>query len=301
MTDTMFSAREVPWMKLGHLEDGVKTAGDAAKLGGLDFDVEQYPLQWIDDTDTVHNIPDRRALVRADTGEWLSIMSDNYPVLQFSEAFDFLDQVNPNFVAAGTLKGGKQGFMVAEGPELNVLNGEDPHKLYTVLRTSHDGSRAIEVAVMPLRNRCMNQLTLSNMTVGASHRWAIRHTSSMKQKLNDAHQSLQRLDEYARSYEQVAEKLATVQIDDNHAYHVLKIVLPERPKREMQINSIIDRWHTAETVGFNGTGWGLLNATSEYFEWGRAGGNLESRFVGALQGSTHKAINGVASELLLVA
>ena len=203
MTDTMFSSRVVPWMKLGALTEGVKTAAEAAELGGLNFEVEQRPLEWVGEDGARHEIPGRRALVRKDTDEWLSIMSTDYPVLQFGEAFDFMDGVNPNFVAAGALKGGRQGFMVVEGPKLNVMDGDDPHELFTVLRTSHDGSRAIEVAVMPLRGRCMNQLTLAGMTVGAQHRWAIRHTSSMKQKLADAQVSLQKLDRYARDRKSV--------------------------------------------------------------------------------------------------
>ncbi len=301
MTDTMFSTREVPWMKLGRLEEGAKTAAEAAELGGLNFDVEQRPLQWVDESGTAHSIADRRALVRKDTGDWLSIMSTDYPVLQFGEAFDFMDGVNPSFVAAGVLKNGKQGFMVVKGPKMNVLSGDDPHELFTVLRTSHDGSRAIEVAVMPLRSRCMNQLTLNSFAVGAQHRWAIRHTSSMKQKLADAHESLKKLDEYAAGYEHLANRLVNVQLDDVHAENVLKTVLPDRPKREQQVTSIIDKWHTAETVGFDFTGWGLLNAVSEYFDWGRTGGTPESRFIGALQGSTHSALNRTAGELLLFA
>lgn len=300
MTDTMFSSRVVPWMKLGALTEGVKTAARAAELGGLNFEVEQRPLEWVGEDGARHEIPGRRALVRKDTDEWLSIMSTDYSVLQFGEAFDFMDGVNPNFVAAGVLKGGRQGFMVVEGPKMNVLSGDDPHELFIVLRTSHDGSRAIEVAVMPLRSRCMNQLTLNSFAVGAQHRWSIRHTSSMKQKLADAHESLKKLDEYAAGYEHLADKLVNVQLDDHDAENVLKAVLPDRPKRDEQITSIISRWHTAETVGFDWTGWGLVNAASEYFDWGRPNGTPESRFVGALQGSTHKVINGVAQQLLQI-
>src|SRR5690606_14635950 len=298
MTDTMFSSRVVPWMSLGALTESVKTAAEAAELGGLNFEVEQRPLEWVGEDGARHEIPGRRALVRKDTDEWLSIMSTDYSVLQFGEAFDFMDGVNPNFVAAGVLKGGRQGFMVVEGPKMNVLSGDDPHELFIVLRTSHDGSRAIEVAVMPLRSKCMNQLTLNSFVIGAQHRWSIRHTSSMKQKLADAHESLKKLDEYAAGYEHLADKLVNVQLDDHDAENVLKAVLPDRPKRDEQITSIISRWHTAETVGFDWTGWGLVNAASEYFDWGRPNGTPESRFIAALQGSTHKVINGVAQQLL---
>jgi phage/plasmid-like protein (TIGR03299 family) len=302
VTETMFSTRQVPWMKLGQLHEGVKTAAEAAQLSGLNFEVEKRPVQWVDETGIAHPVADRRALVRKDTGQWLSIMSTDYPILQFGEAFDFMDGVNPNFVAAGTLKDGKQGFMVVEGPEIDVLDGDDPHELFAVLRTSHDGSRAVEVSVMPLRNRCMNQLTLNNFTLGAQCRWSVKHTTSMKSKLTDAHLALQRLDKYAEDYTNTVEKLVDIKLSGNQAENILMTVLPERPKRDDQVTAIIDRWHTAETVGnqFDWTGWGLLNAVSDYFDWGRTGGSAESRFTGALQGATHQAINRTAQVLLHV-
>jgi len=303
MTDTLFSTREVPWMKMGKLAQTVQTAGEAAVLGGLDFTVSKRPMWYGDTDDTMSAVPSTRAhgrvaIVRNDTDVMLGIMSADYHVLQFGDAFDFMDQINPNFVAAGCLKDGSQGFMVVEGPDVDVV--DDPHKFYIVLRTSHDGSRAVEVSVMPLRNMCMNQLTLSSMTVDAPARWAIKHTSSMKGKLADAHMSLQNVQQYADRYAGTAQRLMHTSVTGEQADHILKIVLPDRPKRDDQITAIIDRWHTSETVGFDWSGWGLLNAVSDYFEWGRAGGTPESRFVGALQGSTHAAINKTAAQLLLV-
>lgn len=300
MTNTMFSTREVPWMKMGKLVDGVTTAAEAAKLGGLDFAVESRPVFWSDESGATHPVPERQVLVRSDTNEFLSVMSANYPVLQFTEAFDFMDGINPNFVAAGVLKGGRQGFMVVEGPEMNVLNGDDPHKLYIVLRTSHDGSRAIEVSVMPLRNMCMNMMSLNSFGANVDFRWAVRHTSSMQQKLNDAHQAMQKLDAYAADYEHTATQLAAMDVNDVFAENILTTVLPDRPRRDTHIASIIDKWHTADTVGFTNTGWGLLNAVSEHFDWGRTNGTPESRFLGALQGPTRAVLNNVTKQMLSV-
>jgi phage/plasmid-like protein (TIGR03299 family) len=295
---TQFSVRTVPWMKLGRLVDSPKTAAEAAELGGLNFEVEKRNL-FYDGPNGTTEISDRKALVRKDTNEWLSIMSTDYPILQYSEAFDFLDGINPKFVAAGVLQGGRQGFMVVESPyDFNVLGGEDEHQLYAVLRTSHDGSRAVEVMVMPLRNRCMNQLTLQSFSSGVPHRWAVKHTSSMQKKLQDAHNVLENLSSYAKAFEKVADRLVKLSVDDDGARKVLTSILPNRPKREDQITRIIDIWHTSDTVGYSDTGWGLVNAVSEYFDWQRAGGSPQSRFIGALQGQTYTTINRVAGYLL---
>lgn len=295
---TQVSTREVPWMKLGRLVDKPMTATEAAQAGGLDFNVVKCPLRY-EIGDTWRDLPERTAVVREDTGQWLGIMSKDYPVLQYWEAFDFMDHAGSVYVACGGLKGGRQGFMVVEAPEkIKVLGKEDPHTLYLVLRTSHDGSRAVEVSVMPLRGRCMNQLTLRSFTKGVEHRWAVKHTTSMHAKLAEAKKSLENLGAYAKAYEGTASRLVKLQVTEEVARELVQDSLPARPKRDEQVAAIIDRWHTSQEVGFDWTGWGLVNAVSEYFEWGRAGGSPESRFIGALQGQTHAVINRVAGRLL---
>lgn len=299
---TLISTREVPWLKIGKLAEQPMTAAEAAKLGGLDFHVEKWRIRAerpLELGPEVIKIDDRVAVVRSDTKQWLGIMSKEYPILQYSEAFDFMDTVNPTYVASGCLKGGKQGFMVVKAPEtLNVLGGDDPHDLYLVLRTSHDGSRAIEILLMPLRKRCMNQLTLQSFASGVPHKWSIKHTSTMAAKLKDAEKTLANTAVYAKKFEDNARRLVKLKITEEVGRATLEAVLPNRPRRSEQIDRIINSWHTAETVGFDWTGWGLVNAVSEYFDWGRTGGSAESRFVGALQGQTTTTINRVAGRLL---
>jgi phage/plasmid-like protein (TIGR03299 family) len=299
---TMFTERTAPWMKMGKLVDGIKTAKEAAIAGGIDFDVTRVPTaylwngQWIE-------ISNRRTIVRKDTGFPMSIVGAEYPVLQYSEAFDFMDQINPEYVAAGALKGGKQGFMVAKAPtdfELTVL-GEDKHELFIVLRTSHDLTRAVEIMVMPLRGKCMNQLTLRSFTRGVDHRWAVRHTSTMAEKLAEAQDATKKIGSYAKEFNRVAESLAAITVNDNQARMLLSSIFPDRPRTEEKINRIITMMESSETVAYPSTGWGLVNAVSEYYDWERSGGSPESRFTAALQGQTHTAINKVATRVLSMA
>lgn len=306
MTGTMVTTREVPWMKLGKIVDKPMTAAEAAKLGGLDFTVSKRPIAvatYLDKPDS--DLPtwkvtdDKIAVVRDDTNFVLGYMSPSYPLLQCSEAFDFMDTVAPHYVAAGALKKGRQPFMVVQAPEtITVMDGEDPHELFLVLRTSHDGSRAVEVTAMPLRGRCMNQLGLRSFSDKAVERWSVKHTATMHAKLKDAEDSLAKLGAYAKSFEDTAHKLTKIKVSDDEATNLLEKVLPNRPKREEHIKRIITTWHQSDKVGFDYTGWGLLNAVSEDFDWGRSGGSPESRFIGALQGQTRNALNRTAGRLL---
>ena len=107
-----------------------------------------------------------------------------------------------------------------------------------------------------------------------------------------------RLDLYGRVFTANVERLASVKLTDDRAVEVLKFVLPNRPKRDETVQTIIAGWHSSETVGFSGTGWGLVNAVSDYMEWGRKQGTTESRFLGAIQGPIHSAVNKTATYLL---
>lgn len=307
--NVQFTDRVVPWMKMGKITDGVKTSKEAAELGGLNFKVELKNLFFSsmnsDLNDVVMTeIVNRKAVVH-ENGTPLGIVSAGYPILQYSDAFDFMDTVangaDSRYVAAGSLKGGKQGFMVVRAPEefqINVLDGGDPHEMFMVLRTSHDLTRAIEVMAMPLRGKCMNQLTLSSFSNQVPNRWAVRHTSTMQAKLAEAKDSIGKLGAYAQRFNELAVRLAAIKVNDEKAKYVLGHVISNRPKKDEVITTIIQKMNNAPTVGFKGTGWGLVNAVSEYYEWGRQGGSPESRFLAALQGQTMKAINKTAVHLL---
>jgi phage/plasmid-like protein (TIGR03299 family) len=308
--DQQFSSREVPWLKLGRLVEQPATAAEAAKLAGLDFTVSLRDVAWLDpDNGFSHDITNRKAVVADDNGDFMGFASSSvYRPLQYAEAFDFMDTLGAPYVAAGGLRKRRQGFMVVKPDfDFDVIGGEDPHELYAVLRTSHDCTRGVEVSVMPLRNRCMNQLTLRTFSKGARYRWAIKHTGTMHAKLQEAQQSLSRLTAYAERYAQLVSQLVETDVKPERARELLQIVIPQPRTGKTErthdqwverVNTIMNMWQTSPAVGFAGTGWGLVNAVSEYLEWGRAGGTPESRFLNALEGQTHKKINHTV-ELLL--
>lgn len=299
VTDTMVTTRIAPWMKIGTvLEQDVMTADEAVKLGGMDFTVSMQPcIQRLLSGEYVE-VENRKIVVRDDTEEPFDIVSGDYHILQYGEAFDFLDEIDPRFIASGTLKGGKQGFVVVQAPEtksISLLGGDDPHELFVVVRTSHDRSRAVEAMVMPLRERCMNQLGLQSFTAGVVNRWSIPHTSTMKDKLAVAQDAILKLDLYVDALKSTAERLADTSLTVETGERLIRRVLPDRPKTDEVVTRILDLWQTADTVGYAGTGWGLVNAVSDYFDHGRTGGTQESRFVGALQGVTYQMINKTAA------
>ena len=208
---TTFSTRELPWMKLGTTIDRPVDSAEAAKLGGLDFEIELADAGYRrvskngETSGPWQAQPDRRAVVRVDTGDFYGYCSTDYQPVQYSEAFSFMDAINPKYVSAGTLRGGKQGFMVVKLPEhsaidLSLAGEKDPHDLYVIIRASHDMSKGIEVAVTTLRGKCMNMLTLPSLTADAPQRWSIRHVGDPQAKLRQAQEVLAQTDRYEQAF-----------------------------------------------------------------------------------------------------
>lgn len=304
--------RVAPWMTHGGGNFGgqVKTAAEAAELGGLNFDVELCDVGYrITDNSYYTNIPTRKAVVAKDNGDFMGFVSSSiYNPLQYAEAFNFMDTISPDYVAAGTLRGRRQGYMVVKcDVDLNVLGGEDKHDMFAVLRTSHDCSRGIEVIAMPLRYRCINQVTLKSFMKGVDQRWSIKHNTSMHAKLAEAQSSLKKIHLYAMRFAKIAETLAEKQVNVNAGRKLIEYVIPA-PKHAKtdrahdqwseRINRITDLWQNSPTVAYAGTAWGLVNAVSEHYDWYRVGGTPESRFLNALEGETHKKINKLTAVLL---
>lgn len=307
--ENLFSAREVPWMKLGKLVEEPQTTEQAIQLAGLDFTVSKRPAGYMDEDGGTVWSSNRVATVRDDTGEAFEFVSSDYQVLQNREAFDFMDAVSPRFVAAGSLKGGRQVFMVVqpEGSMTTIAPGGDEIEMYGILRTAHDRSRAVEISFMGLRGACMNQLPLRSFTRGAKYRWSIPHVSTMDDKLLQAHATMAQLDRYTEAFNRLAERLMLAHPTEGEARKIVRDALwfgGKDQKRDEITSEIIGLWHNDEDrVGYNDTAWGLVNAVSEYVEWHRRGrkDNTEARFLAAVQGGTHRALNQVVDQTLALA
>lgn len=304
-----FTSRQAPWYKLGPQIDGDVNAAEAAKLGGLDFDVELRAASFSSVSDkgnkTSRTVTTRKAIVRVDTEEFFDFVSTDYVPVQYGEAFSFMDEINPRYVSAGVMSGGRQGFIVAQLPDITEIPVEingvlDPHDFYVILRTSHDRSKAMEISLMPLRHVCMNQLALNSFSSTAEQRWSIKHIGNPQAALAEAHKVLKTAPKYAEIYAAKARQLGSVTVTTEDARSILKRVLPNKVKRDDQVAAIMSAYETNPHVGFTGTGWGLANAVSEYFDWGRNAGTRtnQSQFTSGLTGDTAKYFNRTAQVIL---
>lgn len=300
---TMFSTRTLPWMKLGTVIDKPVSPKQAIKLAKLNWTVSKEPIFTQDEKGNLTEVPGRFATMRSNDRKVFDVVGATYETYQNLEAFDFLEPLTDDgsilIHAAGELRGGRQVFIVADVPNvLDVL--DDPTDMVMVIRTGHDGTKAVQAMLMGLRGMCMNMLGLPSFGHTAKQRWSVAHTSTLRERLAEAQSTLKSIDAYASEYQHTAERLAQVDIELDELQKMLRSALPVRPKTEETITRIGELFTSSPTIPerFSNTGWGAINAVTEYFDWGRERSTDEGRFHSALDG-TGARIRARATALLL--
>src|SRR5262249_55514559 len=133
--DTMMSVRQMPWHRMGViLDDYPGTLEEALTASGLGWRVNQGDLFYVkggevDPTEadpekglyipqleaSIARAEDYRANLRADTGEILGIVGDEYKVVQNVEAFRWLEALlggDLKWETAGSLNNGRRVWVL---------------------------------------------------------------------------------------------------------------------------------------------------------------------------------------------
>lgn len=300
--ETMMYNRErgLPWHGLGNGVEGARTAKQAIVDAGLDWEVELRKLYTTNAKGNKIIVPGTFAVVRDMDDAILGTVKSRYTPFQNREAFAFADNLvdsdEAKYDTAGSLRGGRVVFLSMEVPDHVLVGGEDAHNMYILLRTSHDGTKAISVYVVIIRVVCMNTLTLA--TNAAKYSWSMPHVSTLQGKLQEARETLELSFNYADEFSKLAEQLMRTKVTDDKAVDILTEVLPVRPKTDEKIDAIMECLRTSDKNGYHGTGWGLVNALTEYHEHWRDGIQQEATFFNTIDGEIRKWRNKT-TELIL--
>ncbi len=84
----MMYAGEVPWHRLGTKLNEPATAREAIEASGLNYRVELKSLATTEGT----AFPQRKGVVRSDTGNVLGVVGNSYILVRNYQAFGFLDR-----------------------------------------------------------------------------------------------------------------------------------------------------------------------------------------------------------------
>lgn len=293
--------RQLAWAGIttGTAQDGeLLTSAELIQRAGLDWGVESRPL--------FRHLSDGRQVesrsyetYRTDTEDQIGTVKERYVPLTNAEAFAFGDSIAEQgaarWVHAGMQGNGRRLFATMKLAEPFTVLGHEKYDLHLVLMTSHDGSRAITGFATPIRFWCLNQTN----AVMSNHllRFAIQHTTSMHERLEDARETIQRTAEFITEFQVNAEKLAKLPVGDRRAKRLIETIIPaKRGRREEIVQGILATAQTSPTIPdeLRGTGYGLLNGLTEYMDHvkeSRSGNaRFESVFFGEGARAQHKLL-----------
>ena len=259
-------SRFVPWHGLGTAIDHACTSAEALELAGLDWEVNSRPIY----TDNGIAIPGYIANTRSSDNKVLGVVSDKYKIVQNKEAFAFTDNLLDNeakYVTAGSLRGGKNVWMLAQLPRTKIL-GDDIDN-YLCFTNTHDGTGAVRVFTTPVRVVCNNTLNLALNT--AKRSWSCRHMGNMESKMHEASRTLELANKYMEELAKMADQLANTTVTDDRIRQIVAEMFPvdddqshrqlvnmEKAKTEYMV-----AYYMPDIAQFRNTAWGMVNAMAD--------------------------------------
>jgi phage/plasmid-like protein (TIGR03299 family) len=289
LVETMFSVREMPWHKLGHIIQDAPTSADALRIAELDWKVECRPVYVPDrmnphkgDGTMMNAAKDFRAVTRVADNRVYTIVSDEYRPVQNHEAFGIADGLLGEgcvFETAGSLRNGAVVWMLARIPKTIRIGGLSSEETipYLLVTNSHDGTSAMRVQPTPVRVVCANTLAIA-LGRKTTQRISIRHTGDPMKKLAEARRVLGISNTYFETYEKTAEQLLNAAFTPLEFIKLSRQLLPEpqptatnaavSPERfanwEKQLTALSRQFQARDLENVRNTKYSALQAVAAY-------------------------------------
>lgn len=311
INDTMFSAREVPWHRIGTVVPEELRAEEAIVAAGLDYEVQLVPA--IASGPGIHRRTNAFFPMAEIGGEMefignsTRVVSHKYQVLQNRDAFTFMDNLVDQGLAyetAGSLRNRAWVWMTAKLPG-DISVGGEKHDVYLLLSNSHDGTKAVRVDVTPVRVVCQNTL---NMAWGESRQsWSARHLGTLDGRMTEARETLELTFDYLDDWKMQAEILLDSAFTPRQMENMLGKLIGEGPRaakeQKATIQTLFQASPTIIGTVVEGTRLGALNAVGEYFDHIRfaeedARKTPQSQALGSWEGVGARMRNKAANLLL---
>ena len=267
--ESMFYVRETPWHGLGTKVLEAPASKDALQLAGLNWRVMQEPIY----TAMEELVDGYKANVRDSDRKVLGVVTDRYRVIQNDEAFAFTDGLlgeGGKYETAGSLQGGRKVWLLAHMPHEYIISGEriSPYLLFS---NTHDGSGAIKVALTPIRVVCQNTLNLA--LANAKRSWSMIHTGDIKEKMQEAKDTLFLAENYMDELGKEFEALRMKKLTDKQVMEYIEILLPiedgSTPQQEKNMKRLredmkIRYFDAPDLQGVGKNAYRFVNAVSDF-------------------------------------
>lgn len=285
-----FTVKEKAWHGLGKVVESAPNSAEAIQLAGMDWEVLQAPLKAHIALDggkkKAIEVPGKFANYRNDTDEVLGVVGNRYEVVQNVDAFSFFDAIvgegEAIYETAGVLGKGENIFITAKLPSYIKVGRNDLIEQYIFITNSHDGHGSITAAFTPIRIVCNN--TLNAALHQNSMKVSIRHTSSAKEKLTQAHKLMGITNKLSVEMGEIFNQMTKKKIADSRVTAIIQQALaPSKeafklmaegsteisPIYRNQVDAALEYAFGHETQlmpSTKGTVFGAYNAVTGYFQ-----------------------------------
>jgi len=217
-------------------------------------------------------VPDKKAIQRVDTGEYIGTVGAGYKTIQPSEFYslaeEFVRQTGAVYDKAIILKGGRIIGCTFDLGNFEAIKG-DPINQTFVMMTSFDMSICIVGRAISNRFFCTNQLAMAN------HLFAIKHTRWADERLKVAMQMLGYYSKGQKDFQGKMKALADYSMSDTKALEWFTGLFPKPKEDSKRGNTILENTTSkfvellnsgmgTQVPGVRGTAYGALQALTEY-------------------------------------
>lgn len=282
-TAAFYSHREPAWHRLGIITSQALTLDEALETAQLNWPVYkgEEPVHFTHDYGHFPisgHYPVWRDHPKLGING-LGIVGEQYTVVQNKEIGELaqiiVDESGGIWETMGSLNDGKRIFMSIKLPSTLDFGGEDPHELYLVIGSSHDGSMAVTAIITDIRVVCQNTW---NAAIGAAKaKYVFKHTSGVAGRVTEAREALKLSYKYHEEFERILEGWLLSPVSLDGFQKITQKVVPDHPlmsplqfKRVEDAREQIMDIYLSPTQDFGrGSKYGAFNAFTEYDQWFR--------------------------------
>jgi phage/plasmid-like protein (TIGR03299 family) len=288
----------VPWHRLGEELPEDAPIEDWLRAAQLEWELERQPVQYFAG-EKLRAMKGRFVLVRNDTHDALSIVSEDYKLVQPKEVLEFyrdlIDDYGYKLETAGALNGGRKVWALARTELAGTADrrGEDELAAYVLFATSCDKTLATTVAFTSVRVVCQNTLSFAIRDTNTNQRPRIKVPHNLQFDAEDVKAKLDLMNGSWSAFLDEVGMMVARPIDAVAASSFFEGLLPHGRDKRLTARAVSDhqtlmsffkgRAPGQKLASAQGTLWGALNAVTYYADHVRSssgGDRLDSAWFG---------------------
>jgi len=282
--------RDNIWHGLGHELKKNEPLEVWKKKAGLDWTIERAPIKYFDELNQERQFDNKYVLYRSDTKQPLSIVSNNFKIVQPDTIIEFFRNLvydnGMTLSTAGTLFGGTQFWALAETNCECEIFENDTIKGHLLVSTGVDNKTPTIAKFVSIRVVCSNTMDVANKEntknfVRKTH-LSIWDNDSVKIDMN---LMISNWSDYIKSLKKLKDK----KLSENKIREIFYILIGDTkfalnnqpPLIHKKVEKLMDLYHNGAGAEYGkGTGYGVLQAMTNHYTHGNS------------KTKSHKFING---------